>query len=97
MIRHYRKKVVDTKAASLWPSRSELQVYTTHSHFFLFTGLLSSSVVAIGFWGILMEYLVVLAAFSWMVGVNMVFETIGAWQSGDAQVNSLVCAVVYGV
>ena len=33
-----------------------------------------------------MEYLVVLAAFSWMVGVCFFFEVIGAWQSGDEQV-----------
>ena len=33
-----------------------------------------------------MEYLVVLAAFSWMVGVCFFFELIGAWQSGDEQV-----------
>src|SRR5690349_20476912 len=63
-MRVYRQKIVDLKANTRWPSRSEIQVYSTHSHFFLFTGLLSGATVLIGFWGIMMEHLVVLAAFS---------------------------------
>lgn len=85
-MRVYRQKIVDLKAATRWPSRSEIQVYSTHSHFFLFTGLLSGATVLIGFWGILMEYLVVLAAFSYIQGGIVFFEIIGAMQSNDEDV-----------
>ncbi|KAI1296763.1 hypothetical protein HDE_05005 [Halotydeus destructor] len=84
-MRTYRQKVVDLKATR-WPSRSEIQYYTTHSNFFLFSGIMSASIFTVGLWGILMEYLVVLAAFSYMCGVCFGFEVIGAILSGDSEV-----------
>lgn len=85
-MRVYRQKIVDLKAASRWPSRSEIQVYATHQHFFLFTGLIQSAFILVGFWGVLMEYLVVLAGFAYVLTGVILFEIIGAAQSGDDQV-----------
>lgn len=79
----YRDKVEDIKVSSVWPSRSEIQVESTHAHFFLFTGLLNGAAILIGCWGILMEYLIILAGYCYIHSVVIGFEMIGAWQSGD--------------
>jgi hypothetical protein len=82
----YRDKVEDIKVSSVWPSRSEIQVESTHAHFFLFTGLLNGAAILIGCWGILMEYLIILAGYCYIHSVVIGFEIIGAWQSGDLDV-----------
>ena len=90
----YRDKVADVKASSLFPSRSEIQVYSTHSHFFLFTGLMAAGAVLVGFWGILMEYLVIIVGYCYIHTVSTLFEVIGAYFSEDDQV---AVYKVYGV
>lgn len=90
----YRNKVADIKASSLFPSRSEIQVYSTHSHFFLFTGLMAAGAVLVGFWGILMEYLVIIVGYCYIHTVSTLFEVIGAYFSEDDQV---AVYKVYGV
>ena len=79
----YRNRVDDIKVSSVWPSRSEIQVESTHAHFFLFTGLLNGAAILIGSWGILMEYLIILAGYCYIHSVVVGFEVIGAWQSND--------------
>lgn len=82
----YRDKVADVKASSLFPSRSEIQVFQTHSHFFLFTGMMAAGAVAVGIWGILMEYLVIIVGYCYIHTVCTLFEVIGAYFSEDDQV-----------
>ena len=82
-IRVYRARVYDIKISSVFPSRSEIQVESTHAHFFLFTGLMNGAAIMCGFWAVLMEYLVALVAYVYIHGTIIGFEVIGAWMSND--------------
>lgn len=85
-LKYYRDRVEDIKVSSVFPSRSEMQVETTHSHFFLFTGLMNGAAIAVGIWGIWMEYLIVLAAYGYIHSVIIGFELIGCWQSYNLEI-----------
>lgn len=85
-IKEYRDRVQDLKVSSVFPSRSEIQVESSHAHFFLFTGLMNAAAVMCGFWAVLMEYLIALAAYVYVHGFIIVFEAMGAWRSNDAGV-----------
>ena len=85
-IRVYRSRVQEIKVSSVFPSRSEIQVESTHAHFFLFTGLMNAAAIACGFWAVLMEYLVALVAYVYIHGTIIGFEVVGAWMSNDAGV-----------
>lgn len=85
-IKYYRERVQDLRVSSIFPSRSEIQVESTHAHFFLFTGLMNAAAILVGVWGILMEYLIALAAYAYFHGIVIGFEVIGAYMSDDAGV-----------
>ncbi len=85
-LKYYRDRIQDIKVSSVFPSRSEIQVETTHSHFFLFTGLMNGAAIAVGIWGIWMEYLIALAGYCYIHSVVIGFEIIGCWQSYNLDV-----------
>jgi len=85
-LKYYRDRVQDIKVSSVFPSRSEIQVETTHSHFFLFTGLMNGAAIAIGIWGIWMEYLIILVGYCYIHSVVIGFEVIGCWQSYNLEI-----------
>ena len=49
---------------------------------------MNGAAIMVGFWAVLMEYLVALAAYVYIHGVIIGFEVIGAWQSNDIGVAS---------
>jgi len=85
-LKYYRNRVQDIKVSSVFPSRSEMQVETTHAHFFLFSGLMNGAAIAVGIWGIWMEYLIILAGYCYIHSVVIGFEMIGCWQSYNLEV-----------
>ncbi|KAI1296623.1 hypothetical protein HDE_04864 [Halotydeus destructor] len=80
-------------------SRSKKQVYQNHVHFFLFTCVWMLVGQVIGLWAIIMEFVPVMVAYTFIIGAGLVFQLLGAWQSHDNDVlyGQLIGAVPFPI
>ena len=69
--------------------RSHVQIYKTHVHFFILSGLWSSVVTLVALWGVLAEDIPVILGYIFMSGAGLVFQFMGMVGSEDAQVIKL--------
>ena len=82
-VRYFKDKITPES------TRSQVQIYRTHGHFFLLSGIWSSVVLMIGNWGILSELVGVVIGFVFMSSAGIVFQLMGSFASDDVNVAKL--------
>lgn len=85
-VKHYNSKIRELRDSEIWPPRTRIQVESTNAHFFLFTALMVGGAVLVGIFAILTENLIILGGYSYIHGVVVGFEIMGAWQSYDREI-----------
>lgn len=80
---YFRDQITDTSP------RSHIQIYKTHVHFFILSGLWSSIVTFVALWGVLAEDIPVILGYIVMATAGLVFQFMGMIASQDTQVIKL--------
>lgn len=82
-VRYFKEKI------TLESTRSQVQIFRTHGHFFLLSGLWSIVVLTIGCWGILSELIGIIIGYVFMCSAGIVFQVMGSFASDDVNVAKL--------